>query len=85
LFQSTDVWRIKMSEKCPYCNSSNISEINSTLTENEYVCRSCKEQWSQTHTGGNIIKATGTLLSGALVLLTLFGGGSDNSSGGGYS
>ena len=75
-----------MSEKCPYCDSINIRQTNSTLTQNEYVCRSCKNQWRQTHVGGSIIKATGTLLSGALTVLSIFGGGDDgNNSGGGYS
>lgn len=77
-----------MSEKCPYCDCSsrNTRKTNSTLTQDEYVCRCCKNQWAQTHVGGNIIKATGTVLSGALFFLTILGGGDDgNNSGGGYS
>lgn len=51
-----------MSERCPYCESRRVVDINTTATSYEYGCRSCGKQWQKTHTGGQILKVAGTVL-----------------------
>ncbi len=72
--EKTQNKEIVMSERCPYCNSGKVVEIKTTVTSHEYICRSCEKRWEETHVGGQVLKAGGALLSGALAIFLLMGG-----------
>jgi len=43
-------------EICPFCRSTDTVKVETTVTSDEYVCRSCKRGWEKTHVGGQIIE-----------------------------
>lgn len=72
---------MESNQQCPFCDSENINNFNTNVIDHEFVCRNCENQWKKTHIGGQVLKAGGAVLSGALAFLAIFGGSNGDDSG----